>query len=139
MNGRTIGRNTVAVLLGIAAGSVVNALIVKAGPFVIPPPAGADMTTFEGLRAAMARMSWEHFLFPWLAHALGTLAGAAVAARMAVSHRVAMAMIVGVWFLLGGLLVAWMLRGPAAFIVVDLLLAYLPMAYLGARLAQPTR
>ena len=44
----------------------------------------------------------KNFVFPFLAHALGTLAGAFVAAKIAASHKMRFALAIGFLFLLGG-------------------------------------
>ncbi len=69
-------RNALAVLVGLAVGSAVNMGLVMLAPSLIPLPAGADVTTAEGLRAAMPLFEPRHFIMPFLAHALGTLTGA---------------------------------------------------------------
>ncbi len=124
-------RNVLAVVVGVILGGVVNTALVSAGPLVVAPPAGVDMTTAEGLQAGMALLEPRHFVFPFLAHALGTLAGAAVAARAAASHRRRLALIVGVVFLVGGVMAARMIPAPAWFVALDLIVAYGPMAWLG--------
>jgi hypothetical protein len=116
-------------------GGIVNMGLVAVGPLLIPPPAGVDMTTVEGLQAGMALLQPKHFVFPFLAHAVGTLAGAWVAARLAATHRTTVALMVGTVFLLGGIAAASMVPAPAWFVALDLIAAYLPMAWLGARLA----
>ncbi|HYK03050.1 MAG TPA: hypothetical protein VE974_14915 [Thermoanaerobaculia bacterium] len=127
-------RNVLAVIAGLVVGSVVNMVIVMGGGFVIAPPQGADMTTAEGVRAAMPRMTPLHFLTPFLAHALGTLAGALAAALIAASHKMKFALVIGVIFLVGGIVAVSMVGGPLWFIACDLVLAYLPMAWLGGRI-----
>ena len=77
-----------------------------------------------------------NFLFPFLAHALGTLSGAYVAAKFAASHQLKFAIGIGVFFLIGGVVMVNMLGGPMWFIATDLLLAYIPMGYLGWVLAR---
>ena len=128
-------RNVVAGLAGVVVGGLVNMALVTMGPWVVAPPAGVDMTTAEGLQAGMALLEPRHFVMPWLAHALGTLVGAWVAARLASGPRFAVAMVVGAFFLLGGVMAATMIPAPAWFVTLDLVGAYLPMAWLGARLA----
>jgi hypothetical protein len=128
-------RNVLAVVAGVVIGSVVNMALVMAGPSIIPPPPGADVTTMEGLTRALPLFEPRHFLFPFLAHALGTLAGATVTALLAAGHRLVLALVIGVVFLAGGIANAFMLPGPAWFDVVDIVGAYIPMAWLGARLA----
>lgn len=128
-------RNVAAVVVGVVAGGLVNMALVAVGPLVIAPPAGVDMTTVEGLQAGMALLEPRHFVVPFLAHALGTLAGAFVAARLAGSHGAGLALIVGVVFLAGGIMAATMIPAPAWFVALDLVAAYIPMAWLGGRLA----
>ena len=120
-----------ALIVGLVCGSVVNMGILFAGPMLIPPPAGADMTTAEGLTAAMPLLRPKHFLAPFLAHALGTLVGAIIAALLAVSHRAVLAYAVGALFLVGGIAASMMIPAPTWFIALDLLTAYIPMAWLG--------
>ncbi len=132
-------RNLLAVVAGVVAGGLVNMGLVMLGPVLVPPPAGVDMTTAEGLQAGMPLLQPRHFLFPFLAHALGTLAGALVAARLAVSRAHVMALVVGAVFLAGGIMAATMIPAPVWFVALDLVVAYLPMAWLGARLAPLSR
>ena len=108
--------------------------IVMISGSVIPPPEGADVTTAEGLQASIHMFEAKHYIFPFLAHALGTLSGALVAALIGVNRKLTVAMIIGGFFLIGGILAAVMIPASPWFVVIDLLLAYLPMAWLGARI-----
>lgn len=132
-------RLLLAIVAGLIAGSAVNMALVMAGGHIVAPPAGADMTTAEGIRAALPQLAPRHFLFPFLAHALGTLAGAFVAAKLASRYKPAGALVVGVFFLAGGILAARMIPAPAWFVATDLVFAYLPFAWLGYLLARPRR
>ena len=132
-------RNVGAVLLGIVVGSLVNMAIIAVGPALVPPPAGVDVDTAEGLAAGIHLFQPRHFLAPFLAHALGTLAGALVAWLVAASHKAAFAWAIGAVFLAGGVAAAVMIPAPAWFIALDLLLAYLPMAWLAIRAGRRLR
>jgi len=124
-----------AAVVGFVAGSLVNMALVHLSGVVIPPPAGADTTTVEGLKASLHLFEPKHFIFPFLAHSLGTLVGAVIATLLAPQRVSGPAWAVGVLFLLGGIASAFMLPAPVWFIAVDLVLAYLPAAWLGHRLA----
>lgn len=130
-----IVRFILALVLGLVIGSVVNGGLIMISGKVIPPPAGADVTTVEGLKASIHLFEPRHFLFPFLAHALGTLAGALVAAWLTGIGRTAIAFVVGGLLLVGGIINCFMLPAPAWFMVTDLALAYLPMAWIGRKLA----
>jgi len=127
-------RNILAVIAGVVVGSGVNMGIIMISGSVIPPPAGADVTTTEGLKASMHLFEAQHFLMPFLAHALGTLAGALVAATFAASHKMKFALGIAVFFLAGGIASVFMLPSPVWFAAVDLVLAYIPMGYFAGKL-----
>lgn len=131
----SILKNILAVVAGILIGSVLNMAIITVGPMVIPPPDGVDMSDMDKFAENLKLLKPANFLAPWLAHALGTLVGAFVAARIAASHKMQFAFAIGTFFLLGGIAMVAMFGGPLWFNVVDLIGAYLPMAYLGGGLA----
>ena len=128
-------RIVLAVLGGMAAGSVVNMGLVMLSPMVIPPPPGVDVTDMESLASSMHLFQFKHFVFPFLAHGLGTLVGAFVAVMIAARHRLKVSMLIGSLFLVGGITNVMMLPAPGWFVGVDLIGAYLPMAWIGGRLA----
>lgn len=127
-------RNIIAVLVGLVVGSVVNMGIIMISGSVIPPPEGADVTTSEGLKAAMHLFQPKHFIMPFMAHALGTFVGALLAALIAANRKLLFAMVIGIFFLAGGVANVLMLPSPIWFTVIDLAGAYLPMAYFAAKL-----
>jgi hypothetical protein len=128
-------RNILAVLAGILLGSVVNMGLIQISGAIIPPPEGLDMTTPEGIKAAMPLLEPKHFIFPFLAHALGTLVGAFIAAKLGASNKMILALIIGAIFLSGGIAASLMIPAPTWYVALDLVMAYLPMAYLGGKFA----
>lgn len=132
----SILRNILAVVLGLVVGSAVNMGIIMISGSIIPPPNGADITTMEGLKSTMHLFGPEHYIFPFLAHALGTLVGAFVAAKIAATNKIKFALAIGAFFFLGGAINAYMLPAPTWFLILDLAGAYFPMAYLGKKLAK---
>lgn len=132
-------RTVLALVVGLAIGGGVNMALILAGPSLIPPPSGVDMTTTEGLQAGIHLLEPKHFVMPFLAHALGTLVGALVGALIAGANRSLVAYAIGGLFFCGGVAASMMIPAPAWFIVLDLVAAYLPMAWLGLSLAKRTR
>lgn len=136
----TILRNVLAILAGIAIGGGVNMALITISPLLIPPPAGVDVNNAESLGKAMHLFEPRHFVMPFLAHAVGTLAGALAAYLIAATYRVQLAYVIGAVFLCGGVAASFMIPAPTWFIALDLLAAYLPMAWLsiliGTRLTQ---
>lgn len=127
-------KNILAVVAGGILGSAVNMGIIMISGSIIPPPDGADATTMEGLKASIHLFQPRHYIFPFLAHALGTFAGAYVAAMIAANHKMKFALGIGVLFLAGGVANILMLPSPTWFTVSDLVGAYIPMAYLAGKL-----
>lgn len=126
-------RNVLAIILGWVGGSIINMGLVKVGSSVMPIP-GVDTNDLNALAEAMPTLDFKYFIFPFLAHALGTLVGAVLAYRIAASHKMKFAWAIGGLFLLGGIAVNYMLPGPTWFAIADIVLAYLPMAWLGGKL-----
>lgn len=126
----TLLRNALALVAGVVVGGAVNSALVALGPSLVPLPAGVDVRTAEGLSAAMPLFQPRHFVMPFLAHAVGTLAGALVAYLLAASHRARLAYAIGAVFLGGGVAASFMIPAPTWFVALDLVAAYLPMAWL---------
>lgn len=108
--------------------------LIALSPSLIPPPAGVDVSNAESLSNAMHMFQPRHFIMPFLAHAVGTLAGALATFLIAVTHRAQLAYGIGAVFLCGGVAASFMIPAPAWFIALDLLAAYLPMAWLAIRI-----
>jgi hypothetical protein len=128
-------RNIIVVISGIVVGSAVNMGIIMISGSIIPPPPGVDVSDTESLKASMHLFEPKNFLFPYLAHALGTLVGAFLVAKLAVSRHLQLAMIIGFFFFFGGVASVMMLPSPAWFARLDIITAYIPMAWIGAKLA----
>jgi hypothetical protein len=128
-------KNILAIIAGLVIGSLVNGALIAVSGKIIPPPNGADVTTMEGLKASLHLFEPKHFVFPFLAHALGTLVGAFVTAMIAANNKMKFAIAIGVLFFIAGLINVFMLPAPMWFNVLDLAAAYLPMAYLGGKWA----
>jgi hypothetical protein len=117
-------KNILAFITGVLLGMIVNMGLIILGSNLIPVSEG-----FYSMNA----INWEltNFIFPFLAHALGTLVGAFLAAKIANSHQLPLAMSIGVFFLIGGVTMVYILPAPVWFICTDLIVAYIPMGYLG--------
>lgn len=130
-----IARNIAAVLAGAILGSIVNIGLIMLGSSIIPAPAGVDVTNAESIAAGIDQFEVQHFIFPFLAHALGTLVGAILAYIIAARNKVIFAYAIGGLFLLGGIMNSFMIPAPIWFIVLDIVAAYLPMAWLATQLS----
>jgi hypothetical protein len=128
-------RNILAIVAGIVIGGLVNMGIISISGSLIPPPEGVDVKNLESMKANIHLFEAKHFLMPFLAHALGVLVGAFVAAFIAANHKMEIALGNGVFFLLGGIAAAVMIPAPTWFIALDLIVAYIPMAWIGGKLA----
>lgn len=128
-------KNFLAVVAGLVLGSLVNMGIIMVSGVLIPPPNGADVSTAAGLKATMHLFEPKHFLFPFLAHAVGTFVGAFATAYFASTNKMRLAFVIGFFFLAGGVANVMMLPSPVWFSVLDIVVAYIPMSYLAWKLA----
>jgi hypothetical protein len=128
-----IVRNILAVVVGLLIANVVNMALINLGHSVIALPPGADVSSMENLKIAMQSFGPEQFIFPFLAHAVGTFLGALVAALIAASHKMVFAMVIGVVSLLGGVAAGIWLGAPLWYDAVDLTLANIPLGLIGSK------
>lgn len=125
-------RNILAVIVGIAACMLLNGFLLGQMMKLVPPPAGfnyEDVSTYGLLQG-------KHFLSPFIAHAVPSLVGGFLAALIAATRKMTFALVVGAVHLIGGIAAAFMIPAPAWFIVLDLVVAYIPMAWIGGKLAR---
>mgnify|MGYP000960356942 CR=1 FL=1 len=78
-------RNGLAVLLGVFIGAIINFAVIFLSSYIVTPPTGVDVTNVDSVKANIGLYKPIHFLFPFLAHALGTLAGAVMAIKISKS------------------------------------------------------
>jgi hypothetical protein len=123
-------RNILAVLIGALVCIMLNGLLLGLMMKIIPTPVDfdpKDPSTYGLLEA-------HHFISPFVAHAVPSLIGGLIAALIAATRKITYALCVGVLHLLGGIAAAFMIPAPVWFVALDLIVAYLPMAWIGGRL-----
>ncbi|MFT6166227.1 MAG: putative membrane protein YqgA involved in biofilm formation [Vicingaceae bacterium] len=126
-------RNIVAVIIGLVIGSIVNMYIIKLNGVVVPLPEGIDPNDMDSLKANMSQFTLFNYLVVFLAHSLGTLAGALIAGFIGASSKVILMYIISFAFMLGGISMIIMLPTPIWFAFADLAFAYIPVAWLAAK------
>ena len=121
-------KNIAIVILGIIVGMIVNIGLIILGGTIFPPS-----ENFEPMNA----MNWDfkYFIFPFLAHSIGTLTGALTVSKLSNKSSIILPLIVGLYFLLGGIYMITILPAPMCFVLLDVVLGYIPMALLGWKLA----
>jgi len=133
---KNILKNITAFIIGAFIGGTINMGIIMISDSVIALPEGIDPSDMESLIANFHLFNPINFLMPFLAHALGTLTGAFIAAKIAATYKLPIALSIGFLFLIGGIQMANILPAPLWFNIADLGFAYIPMGYLGYRLAK---
>jgi hypothetical protein len=122
-------KNIGIVFFGIIIGMIINMGLIYLGSVTFIPP-----HNFEPMNA----MNWglEYFIFPFLAHSMGTLSGAFAVSKLSKNISIVMPLIVGLYFLTGGIYMVTILPAPKWFILLDLLFSYIPMAILGWKISK---
>jgi len=129
-------RNILATVVGLLLGSLLNMQIITYSNAIVALPLGVDPLKLTP--EVLASLPLKNFVPIFLAHALGTLLAAFIACKLSISRRYRITIIVGAFFLLGGILASIMIQPPLWYIVFDLLLAYFPFAFFGKKLAGQT-
>ena len=117
-------RVLLSLISGVVVGSAVNMALIILGSYLVKIP-----ETFNSMNAEDWTVTL--FIFPFLAHSLGTLAGSFTAAKVSKNYHISISLMVGVWFLFGGIYMATIIPAPFWFEVLDIVICYLPMAYIG--------
>ena len=123
-----------AILAGIIVGWIVNMGLIVIGPSIIAPPDGMDPMDPDSYKAHTHLLTAKNYIMPFMAHALGTLAGAYTVAKLAPQSKMKYAMFIGAFFVIGGIAAASMIPAPGWFVTLDLICAYWPMAWIGGKL-----
>lgn len=115
-------RNVLAVLAGMVTGSMANmALITLNTSVLFPLPHGLSPDDPEAFSAYMTALPMTAFAMVLLAHSAQAAVGGAVAARLAATRPVLLAMVVGVLTAFGSGVMLTLVDGPA-WMAVDPLL-----------------
>ncbi len=129
-------QNILAILGAFLVGSLVNISIIELSSSIIPLPNGVNPSDVESIKANIHRYESIHFVFPFLAHALGTFVAAVLAIKFTVSKQTIFAYGIGAFFMLGGITASLMINAPLLASAVDILFAYIPMSYLAIKLSK---
>jgi len=132
---KSIIKNILAILIGGILGMVVNMGLIIMGSKFIPPPEGINPMDAESLKNNIHLFQLKHYLSPFLGHAGGTLVGAFTASKISANYHLIFSMVIGVFFLVGGIAATQMIPAPIWYNIVDLLFCYIPMAWLGWKLS----
>lgn len=118
-------------ILCILTGSIINGAIISIGYKCIPPPQGFNMNDPLAFKNAVSQMQALNFVFPFLAHALGTWFASWIWSSLKQQATWMSSLGIAGVFFCGGLYMAIILDAPIAFECFDLVYAYFPMAILG--------
>jgi hypothetical protein len=132
MNSRI--KNILIFVGALIIGMVMNFSVLEIMKFFIPDPKGFDLNTMEGLIKAMPFMTTKNFIGPFLAHAVGTLVGAVIVKRFAFENASRYSFGIGFFNLLAGISMIFSIPTPFWFEAIDLIFAYLPMAWLANKM-----
>lgn len=119
-------------LAALVAGGLVNMGIIHAGGALWPVDPQFDTSTMKGLEVAVTHFTTIQLLYPVLAHAAGTLISALIAVRWSRWPQFSAYLFAGLFFL-GGLQMVVVLPAPLWMELLDLGIAYFPMAWLALR------
>ena len=126
---KQIFKNIGIVILGIIIGMIVNMGLIIVGGMIVP--------LSENINPMNAiNLDFKYFIFPFLAHSIGTLSGSFIVSKISKNSHIIMPLIVGLYFLSGGLYMATILPAPTWFISLDVVLCYIPMALFGWKISK---
>ena len=127
-----MARNIIAVIIGMVAAGIATYFVQSISERLFPLPADLDVTDFEGMKQHVATLPPLAFIIVLVAHFAGSFCGALAGAKVASSHQFIIALFIGGFMLVMGILNLVTIPHPIWFAVADMFM-YLPGAYLGYR------
>ena len=118
--------------LGLFVGAMVNGSFIELGMKIFPYPNGVNFNTPEGMKAFIG-LPLKYYIFPFLAHAIGTLSGCLIALLLVRTYAKWVVYTIGTLFFIGGIMAVYLINAPLWFDILDLSLAYFPMAWLATK------
>ena len=126
---KKIIKNIGIIISGIIIGMIINMGFIVIGGRIFPLTDNFD---------AMNAINWDikYFIFPLLAHSIGTLMGSFAVSRISKNSNIVLPILIGVWFLFGGIIMSVILPAPIWFILIDIIICYIPMSFLGWKISK---
>ena len=117
------------IILGIIIGMILNMGLIIFGGIIFTPTENIE---------PMNAINWDlkYFIFPFLAHSVGTLSGSFLVSKLSRNSNIIFPLIVGLYFLSGGIYMAIILPAPMWFVFLDLIVCYIPMSLIGWRISK---
>ena len=102
---KKILKNIGIIISGIIIGMIVNMGLIILGGIIFTPT-----ENFEPMNA----INWDlkYFIFPFLAHSIGTLSGSYFVSRLSRNSHIIFPLIIGLYFLSGGIYMVKILPAP---------------------------
>ena len=130
-------RRFAAIVAGVIGGGIVVSLIQMVSSLIYPPPEGLDLADQEQLANWIESLPVGAFVLVAVAHGMGATFGGMICAALIPVRWMIGPLIVGVLFLVLGIVNATMVPHPSWFLPIDLML-YLPCAWIGGLMPQRT-
>jgi hypothetical protein len=127
-------RNALAVVIGFVAASAVMMSFEYANHLLYAFPDGLETSTVEALRTFAASLPLKAMILVVLGWITGSFVAGWVCTNVAVSHKHAVATVVGALLTVGGIVNAWMIQNPLWVFLCGLPLFFV-FTYLGYRVA----
>lgn len=111
--------NVLLVVLALFCGALVMMPIEAINNRIYPLPEGLSTQDMEGMRKHIATLPTSAFILVWVSHFTGPLVATFLAARFAAYRSLIPASVIGVFYLITGVMVSLMLGATLFFVVID--------------------
>ncbi len=127
-------RNVLGLLTGLVVGFIVTAGIQSLNYRLAPLPPGIDLNNHEAMKEYIKELPNVSFIVVIISHILGTGAASFMACKIADNKFSMIALVLGAFFLIMGIINLLTISHPVWFSALDCLV-YIPAAFLGKKLA----
>lgn len=128
-------RNALALMAGLLAAFIFNSVTIQLLGSLTGMEAQGEMTPEEIAAHLRSLEPWQ-FSVPFAAHVIGSFAGAFIAASLSKTQPKVLAVTVGLIHLAGGVAMVVSFPHPIWYVILDLTLAYIPVAWLAYKIVR---
>jgi len=119
------------------AAALITFSIISLGHLIVPTPDGIDTNDFESIKSNFHLFELKHFVFPLVAHIVGTFVASFLVSYLAMTHKLWFALGIGVLFMLVSLSLSIRIDYFNWIGIVEIA-QYIPVSFMGYKFWQLT-
>ncbi len=127
-----MARNIIAVITGLFVAFLATYFVYNINSSLFPISEDINPSDMDAMKEYMSSLPIGAFIIVIIAHIIGSFSGALTASKIALNHQKKLALFIGAFMLVMGIIRVILTPHPIWFMIIDIMV-YLPSAYWGFR------